>query len=101
MTSDSGGEHPADSFQGPPDAHVTVKYLTPKSKSAGAQAEGKGSRVVDLLSKCFTHVYTPLGGGGGDAAACAPPWPPSPHRVGECSVMLRISPEAAVSSNRQ
>jgi hypothetical protein len=33
MTSGSGGEHPADtfSFQGLPDAHVTVKYLTPKS----------------------------------------------------------------------
>jgi hypothetical protein len=29
----------ADSFQGLPDAHVTVKYLTPKSKSAHAAAQ--------------------------------------------------------------
>ena len=32
MTSDSDVEHPADSFQGLPDAHATVKHLTPKSK---------------------------------------------------------------------
>ena len=32
MTSDSGSAHPADSPWGPPDAHVSVKYLTPKSK---------------------------------------------------------------------
>jgi hypothetical protein len=42
MTSDSGGEHPADSFKGPPDcytdAHVTGKNLTPKSKVGVARA---------------------------------------------------------------
>jgi hypothetical protein len=32
MTSASADAHLADSFQGLPDAHVTVKYLTPKSK---------------------------------------------------------------------
>jgi len=30
MTTVSGGAHPADRFKGPPDAHVTVKHLTPK-----------------------------------------------------------------------
>jgi len=32
MTSDSGGEQPADSFKGPPDARVTVRHLTPESQ---------------------------------------------------------------------
>ena len=32
MISDSDVKHLADSFQGLPDAHKTVKYLTPKSK---------------------------------------------------------------------
>ena len=32
MISGSGGEDAADSIQGLPDAHVTVKYPTPKSK---------------------------------------------------------------------
>jgi hypothetical protein len=38
MTSGSGGAHPAESFQGLPDAHVTVKYMTPKSKCSGDPA---------------------------------------------------------------
>ena len=39
MTSVSGGAHPADRFKGPPDAHVTVKHLTPKSKKEEKEKE--------------------------------------------------------------
>ena len=47
MMRNTGGEHPVDSFEGLPDAHVTVRYLTPKSK-----VSHKLLRSSDALYMC-------------------------------------------------
>ena len=54
MTSDSGGEHPDDISWGPPDAHVTVKYLTPKSSFT---PECKGGRIQEKKGVCIIRMW--------------------------------------------
>jgi len=57
MTSGWGGAgaHPVDSFQGLPHAHVTVKYLVPKSKGSRSPIGLVGGWVCVCVYYCRTY----------------------------------------------